>query len=499
MPVRTPILALALVLAACGPADRGNADAARDSAPAADAAMRGPDDLVLRIPRTGGGARVFAYPRLDTVVWEGADAPAPARVLAFDEEGGVVSLVDSRGQPARLDFRQGTSAAVTKTKLTGIASHDGSTVYGITADGTVERYAPSGTWKWKPPVAARAVFPQPDASLLVLGERASASIVWKLRPPSTRVVDSVLLPRVDRALRTQVGDLLYLATERELTGVRTRSMQRTASVAFDEPVEVLAATPSGDRVFVVTSTGTAVQVVDRYREQVAGSIDLGRHPSDLRMDPLGRYLLARLDGVDSTTVIALGTNRVVGTVSTGWRADLPFVAPDGGIVLAQGKDVVLADGATLRPRERISDGASDFWFPFRWTGFRPRADELDRPVEPEAPPVDTTATPADSAAAPRPDSATPPAEPAPPPPRDTAVRRPPAGYTVSFAALLVGDKARELAASIRVGNENARVVTGVREGSTIYRVVLGPYPSREEAERIGRESKQSYWIYEGGP
>jgi cell division septation protein DedD len=74
-----------------------------------------------------------------------------------------------------------------------------------------------------------------------------------------------------------------------------------------------------------------------------------------------------------------------------------------------------------------------------------------------------------------------------------------AGYTVSFAALLVADKARELAASIRVGNENARVVTGVRDGSTIYRVVLGPYPTREEAERIGRESKQSYWIYEGGP
>ena len=496
MPVRIPLLALALVLAACGPADRGNADASRDSTSTADATMRSPDDLVLRIPRAGGEARVFAYPRLDTVVWNGTKAPAPARVLAFDEEGGVVSLVDTRGQAARIDFRQGGAAAVTKTKLTGIASHDGSIIYGITDDGTVERHATTGTWKWKPPVAARAVFPQPDASLLVLGERASASIVWKLRPPSTRVVDSVMLPRVDRALRTQVGDLLYLATERELMGVRTRSMQRTASVAFGEPVEVLAATPSGDRVFVVTSTGTAVQVVDRYREALSDSIDLGRHPSDLRMDPLGRYLLARLDGVDSTAVIALGTNRVIGTVSTGWRADLPYVAPDGGIALAQGKDVVLADGATLRERERIDGGASDYWFPFRWSGFRPRADELEQPAEPEVPPVDTTAVPADSGAIPA-DSATP-AEP-PPPPRDSAVRRPVTGYTVSFAALLVADKARELAASIRVGNENARVVTGVRDGSTIYRVVLGPYPTREEAERIGRESKQSYWIYEGGP
>src|SRR5215207_8596913 len=460
-------------------------------------AMRGPDILILRIPRAGGEARVFAYPRLDTVVWSGEDAPAPARVLAFDEEGGMVSIVDARGQATRIDFRQGAAASVTKTKLTGLASNDGSTIYGITADGTVERYGSSGTWKWKPPVAARAVFPQPDASLLVLGERGGASVVWKVRPPSTRIADSIMLPRVDRALRTQVGDLLYLATERELTGVRTRSMQRTANVAFDEPVEVLAATPSGDRVFVVTSTGTSIQVVDRYREQVSGSIDLGRHPSDLRMDPLGRFLVARLDGVDSAAVIALGTNKVIGTVSTDWRSDLPFVAPDGGIALAQGKDVVVVDGVTLEPRARVNGGASDFWYPFRWTGFRPRAEGLDRPVDFDGPLVDSAAAPTDSAP-PASDSAVAPAEPA-PPARDTLVRRPVTGYTVSFAALLVADKARDLAASIRVGSENARVVTAVRDGSTIYRVVLGPYPTREEAERIGRESKQSYWIYEGGP
>ena len=67
------------------------------------------------------------------------------------------------------------------------------------------------------------------------------------------------------------------------------------------------------------------------------------------------------------------------------------------------------------------------------------------------------------------------------------------------SALLVAEKARDLAAQIRVGTENARVVTAMRDGSTIYRVVMGPYATREEAERIGRESKQSFWVYEGGP
>jgi cell division septation protein DedD len=499
--VRIPCLALALALTACG-SDRGRVPAARDTARATSATPRGPDELVLRIPRGGGEAKVFAYPRLDTVVWNGEEAPAPARVLAFDEEAGLVSLVDTRGQPVRIDFRQGAATTVTKSKLTGLASNDGSTIYGIAPDGSVQRFATSGTWEWKPPVAARAVFPQPDASLLVLGERTDRSVLWRVRPPSTRVADSVVLPKVDRALRTQVGDLLFLASEKELTGVRTRTMTPTTSVAFDEPVELLAATPSGDRVFVVTSNGTAVQIVDRYREQVSGEIALGRHPSDLRMDPLGRYLLARLDGVDSTAVIALGTNKVVGTFATGWRADLPFVAPDGGIALAQGKDVIVTDVESQRTPIRVTGGAADFWYPFRWTGFRPRAGELDQPVD-FGTPADSAAV-ADSAAAH--DTTAPGATPAPapvlapaPPPRDTAVRRPNAGFTVSFAALLVADKARELASQIRVGNENARVVTAVRDGSTIYRVVLGPYPTRDEAERVGRESKQSYWIYEGGP
>jgi hypothetical protein len=230
--------------------------------------------------------------------------------------------------------------------------------------------------------------------------------------------------------------------------------------------------------------------VDRYREEVSGEIELGRHVAELRMDPLGRYLLARPEGVDSTVVIALGTNRVVGSLATGWRADLPFVAPDGGIAVAQGADVYVVDGETLRPVARVRGGAADFWYPFRWTGFRPRAATLDRPVEFAGVP-DTARVAPDTAA--RPDSA-----PAPVAARDTTPHRAP-GWTVSFAALLVPDRARELASQIHVGDQTARVITATRDGSTIYRVVLGPYTTREEAERVGRESRNSYWVYEGGP
>ncbi len=487
MTLRTTLVSFVIALAACGRGDRQETPSR--AAPSA-AVARGPDQLVLRVPRAGGAARVYAYPRLDTVMWSAEGAPAPMRVLAFDAEAGSIAFVDAKGAPARIDLRQGIATTVTKTKLTGLASWDGSNIYGITTDGGVERYGPNGPWKWKPKLPARALFPQPDGSVLVLAQRSGGSVVWRVRPPGTKIIDSVALGTVNRTLRTQVGDRLYLGSGRELTGVRTRTMQRAASIELDGDIELIEATPSGDRVFVVTKGSTMVEIVDRYRETISGRIELGRHAEDLRVDPLGRYLLARPEGSDSAVVIALGTNRVVGGVATTWREDLPFVAPDGGIALAQGADVALVDAETLREHSRVRGGAADLWYAFRWTGFRPRDARLDKPVEFE-PPVDSTRLRDSTGGAT--DSAIVHA-----PPRDTVVRKV-SGYTLSFAALLAGDKARELAAQIKVGNEAARVVTAMRDGAAIYRVVLGPYATREQAERVGRESKQSFWVYEGGP
>ena len=492
---RTFCLTLVL-LAACGRDTRTDAPAAQ-VAPSLTA-PRGPDHLVLRVPRTGGAARVFAYPKLDTVVWNADGAPAPARVLAFDDEAGSIAYVDAKGAPARIDFRQGTASQVTKNKLGAIASGDGSNIYGVAADGAIERYGPSGPWHFKPKLPAHALFPQGDATLLVLAQHGDSSVVWRLRPPQGRIADSVVLPRVSKTLRTQVGDRLYLAAGHLLTGVRTKTMQRTATISFGDDIEQLEATPSGDRVFVVIKGENAVQIVDRFRDAVSGSIDIGRHAEDLRVDPLGRYLLAKTLGSDSALVIALGTNRVVGAVQTSWRDDLPFVSPDGGIAVAQGGDVALFDGETLRPTVRVRGGAADFWYAFRWTGFRPRDARLDKPVQ-FGGPSDSTRHSSDSLrAAPADSGAQPPALTPAPAQRDSALRRP-SSFTVSFAALLQPERARDLAATIKVNGEQARVVSASRDGQTIYRVVLGPYVTREEADRVGRESRQQYWVYEGGP
>jgi hypothetical protein len=476
---------LALALTACGRGDRPDRAVdsnARTAAPSA--AVTGPKALVLRISRTGDPPRVYGYPRVDSTVWTSTDpAPTPAEVLAFDDENGGVAYEDSRGRAVLLELRLGTIAIASNRKLTGLTSADGTAIYGIATNGDVVRITPTGDWTYKPKAPATAVFPQPGrggALLITTGTGANRRLL-KLFPPDTRIVDSIPFPVATRTVRTQLGDRVYLAVDSGLVVFRTRTMDWAPTVPFEEPIEVMVSTPSGDRVFVLTHSRNKISVVDRYQEKVTGTMELPGRAEDLRVDPFGRYLLARFADRDSVWVLAIGTERLIGALRSAWRADLPFVGLDGSVAVASGSDVLLFDGETLKQRSRVRDGAQDFWYPFTWDGFRPRAAALDEPVRFDSVVgvAEDTVSGKDSTAAP-----------------DTTS---PGGYILSFAAFLTEDRARELAAKIHVGGETARVVPTARGSSTIYRVVLGPYLTKDEAERAGKESGHAYWVFEGLP
>ena len=101
------LLALALVLVACGRSDRPDDPATHDASPSLTRAT-GPDPVVLRVARGGGKARAYVYPRLDSAVWTSTDAvPAPDRVLAFDEDAGQLAFADVKGAFVRVNLRSG--------------------------------------------------------------------------------------------------------------------------------------------------------------------------------------------------------------------------------------------------------------------------------------------------------------------------------------------------------------------------------------------------------
>ncbi len=531
--------AFGLVILACSADNRRSQVAARDTSPSSSGSAsqaaasapgggvsgrrqrsNGPDPIVLRVPRAGGPVRAYLYPNLDSVVWTSRQpAPAVSRVLAFDDGDGSLAFIDAKGAPGRLDLRLGTVSVPARPKLTGLASADGYAIYGITATGEVQRLIPTGTWSFKPPTKAREVVPLPDGTVLVLSDHDSGTVVWRIHPPDGRVTDSARVASGRLTFASPAGDRLYVVEGRAIGGIRSRDGAAIPPARFDGSVRAVAPTPSGDRLFVATDSSSSLTVYDRYAERVAGTIALPRPAAELRMDPLGRFLLARAPTGDSVTVVSVGTGTVVGVVRSAWSADVPQVAPDGAIELAAGNDAVFVEGATLRPRLTITDGMKDIWQVVPWNGFRPRAAGLDVPVTFDQPAdtLDSLAVPPDSTApgaagaAPAPAGAPPGAlpqvaapAPATVPPAGTAPGVTPAAagtgkFNVSFATLAAEDRARALAGEIRVGGQEARVVTSLRGSATIYRVILGPFTTREEAERMGRESRRAYWVYEDVP
>jgi len=469
--------------------------------------MRGPEQLVLRLPRDGGTVRAYAYPTLDSLVWTSHEGvPHIARVLAFNYEAGSIAAVDTKGTPVRVDLRLGDATRESGTKLTHLTSSDGSAIFGLDANGKVVRLMPNGDWSFKPPTPARDIFPEPDGALLVLADTGHSTTIWQIRPPESTIVDTVVVHEAGQAMLTPIGDRLYLVSGSSLLSVQTRGLNPGARIELSNPVRALAITPSGDRLYVVTDSSTKLVIIDRYAGKVAKTITLPGQASELRMDPMGRYVLARAATGDSVWVVAVATDRVNGTVRTAWRDDLPAVGADGEIALVSGTNVLLVDGESLSPLRTVRDGADDVWLFAAWNGFRPRAEGLDEPVafdsdsvqhpdlaqldsttinqlpnlDTQTVAVDTSATRVDSA---RVDSAV------------YAAR----GFTVQFAAVRSAQSAQDVAHSLMAAGVQPRVVPSTVAGVTIFRVLMGPFPTRAAADSAGRASGKPYWIYEGTP
>jgi len=493
--VRTSLIALGLALAACGRSERPNAAAG----PTAAHVRRGPDLLVLRAARSGGTVRVFAFPQLDSLIWSSAKrAPALERILGFDESAGIVLAEAPPGTPVRIDLRLGTITPDETPRLRALSTADGSAAFGVAPDGGIVRATPSGNWGFKPPSAVRDVLPQPDGQLLLLADRPHGAILWSVRPPDSAITDSSALPAITRAVRTPVGDRVYFTAGRQLLSVRVRGLEHLPPVELPHNAAAVATTPSGDRVYVGFDSLPQLLVLDRYTGKTAATIALPAPAVAIRMDPLGRLLIVRSAG-DSAFIVAVGTDRLVGTVRGAWRTDLPAVAPNGWIAVASGSDVLFLGDDSLRLMRTVEGGARDLWTFFAWNGFRPRAAELDEPVtfpEDTIVPHDSLAPLAADSTHPAADSAAKVATPT-AAARDSAPRGP--QFTVQFAALKSDSAARQAMKSIHVSGAEPRVVPNAHDGVITYRVVIGPFQTRDEAERIARTAGMSYWIYEGAP
>jgi cell division septation protein DedD len=307
-------------------------------------------------------------------------------------------------------------------------------------------------------------------------------------------------PAADRVVRTQLGDRVYLVADSSIEGVRGRDLVAVAPISFPRRIRAVAATPSGDRLYVALDSTTTLQVIDRYSDRLATGVELPGAAIDMRMDPLGRYILVRPLSGDSVWILAVGTDHLAATIHTAWTTDLPFVGPDGQVATAVKNDVVFVDASTGAKKRVVVGGAKDYWIPIRWNGFRPRPASLDQPVTFNGVQHDTSDTIGKAIENSKHDSALNPS--ASHAIVDTAhgnVGRAGPEFTVQFAAVLSADAARSAASLVAGPGRNPRVIQTKREGTVIYKVVVGPFATHEQAEAVGRAAGRPYWVYEGTP
>lgn len=490
-----PLLCAALAgLAACGGADR---PPPRPTAAVARPAA-GPATIAFRVARSGGPVRAYAWPALDSAFWQ-SETPLPpvARVLGFAPVAGRLVLQGAKGAVLWLDVRRNVllpPGPVLKQAIMTGASGD---VVGIDAAGMLVRWSANGlTWRVALAGPITALQALADGSLVAVGTGARGAEAWRWSPPDTGTPTRAPVPRGALLAGGGTGGRVWVASTGAMRGLAPKTLADVTTLAGFPASAPLAVTttPSGHLVLAVYEGGARVELVDRDRALHAPAWGLPGAARDLRMDPLGRVVLVRPVQGESAWAVDVASGQVRSTLSSSWRDDLPLVAPDGSVLVVLGPDVSRLDATTLQRAGTVPGGALDWWHVATWDGFSSRGADAPPPVFAG---MDSVAPDAlDSAIAAAESTAQVPSAPAAPGDSSDA---PVSRWLVSFASLVDPERAEALATQLRTGGAAARVVAMTGARGPVYRVVLGPFETRDAAVRAGRATGRDHWIVPDTP
>jgi hypothetical protein len=261
------------------------------------------------------------------------------------------------------------------------------------------------------------------------------------------------------------GDLVAVASDSGVTFYDPLARREPSFVRLSDAPRALAFSPSGHRIYVARRNAPGLAVIDRYDRKEIDGIALPGPVAALRLDPLGRWLLARPAVGDSAWIVDLPIKRHTGIIPSAWQPDLPAISPDGMLIFRRGADVVAMRPDSLTEVGRVDRGAADTWVLTSW---------LPRGVP------GGTGTSATSVAA-----------------AESTGAGPEGPLYVQVSTSQNSEWSGHLADDLTRAGLPARVLPPQHPDDG-YRVVLGPYTTREQAEATGRRLGRPFWIYQPG-
>lgn len=457
------LLTTTLALTACG--GRSPQTTALKEAVAAAGARRAPVTSVAfrfagRVGEGEGAAvRMYRLPTLDEVAWRfdtpglhvrdvvGLRADYDEILLVTPSNELVVLDLDS-GRPRKADTNV-TRAALGPmgTPILGrsdgtVAQLEGRKVTPLldSLEGTIE-----GLWG---AIGGRVLV------VVTTGDGRELLILGSGQDPSR-----LAIPQGPLAI-APFGDAVAVATDSGIVVITPGRDPVERFVALHAAPVALTWSASAHRIYVATGTDDLV-TIERFL-----LAELGRRPlplvvSDLRIDPAGRMLLGRALLGDTVLIVSLKDSTPPVKQAGTWDDDLPAVAWDGTVLLRRGNDIVALEGGTLERTGRTLGGARDRWLIAHWDPRRPALQLAD-----EA--------------------------------RAAAERKRNQRFYLQVSSTSNLDWAEALARDLRRAGMKSAVLPP-DELIEMYRVVIGPYPARDQAEEIGRTLGMPYFIFTETP
>jgi len=465
-----------LLLAACAASGSETGRTAADSV-LAEGALAVPT-VAYRLPASGGALSVYALPSLEQRPWgAGGRIAGVGAALGTDLIGRRLLYRDSAGAVTSFDLvalRERTAAR--QAALTAMGP-DG-TLLVLDSSGAITESQPWGQRAWSGSIGrgARDAFVGPGQRLIVIRRgRQADSLLFVARDAGVTAATQV--PAGGDPVASRDGDAVAFATDSGIVVYEERALDEPWFVRTDGRARLAEFSPSGHRIFVALEGDDALAVIDRFGRAARGSIGLDSPAEQLRFDPWGRVLLV-LGGDGETMIISMAGNERLGEVRTSWSSDLPTISENGVLLLREGTAVVARDARSLDSLGAVAGGAADVWFAGRWVATSATA-ALRADVQQRSSGSGQRAAGSGQQA---PGSGQP------------SDARAPLPVARSFYAQLAAT--RDEGAARQMASELGRSVQVVppRQNDDMWRVMAGPFSTREAADSAGRSLGRSYWV-----
>ncbi|NOT09983.1 MAG: hypothetical protein HOP28_17460 [Gemmatimonadales bacterium] len=401
-------------------------------------------------------------------------APSISRVLGVDLDERIAWALDAGGNLIAVDLesrglRRFPPPGVTQVGL----GPDGSLYLADTAHRIVHvvRRTPIA-FRDPLPAEPRVLYGTVNDQLVAVTGGKSPELITA---NSEQTLHAAAIPRGE-VTATAWGDLVAVAADSVVMLYEPLGRKLVSSIPSRRHARNVAFSPSGHRLYVAEDDNE-ILVYDRFSRAEIGRIALPAIPREIRIDASGRWMLAQGTTGDSLWVVDLATRRLTATVPGGWAPDLPLVAGASTLVVRLGDDVVTYDLLKAPPKQTaiLPGAAADFWLAIAWVP-RERLSAATAAAESAGVAQDSALAAQDS----------------------TLVAADSTDIYLQVSTSQNPEWAAQLAQKLKEDGFPASVLdpTTTDEG---FRVVVGPFTTRELAEETGKRLGRAYFVIRRPP